>query len=362
MDVTDFLPRFGIAPRGIIHVGANYGQEFGNYRDSTSDLVIYIEPIEEAFLALKDLVEQEPGHKAIKAVCSNKDGEKISFNVASNGGQSSSILGLGNHSLLYPEITYIKTEEMETTKLDTLISKEFPNEEFNVLVVDTQGADLMVLEGSECLLEELEAVFVEVSEIPLYEGGCTWPEISDFLAKFGFSLKNINISSKHWGNALFVKNSAIFSWTAAPEFLEVEGENLAAGKMVTQSSIFGEGFVAENVTNGVRDGTASNHTKLEDSPWLQIDLEEEFTVNKVVIYNRLDSGRERAYSFELYCSNEGDEWVKLFSQNGKKFGGIDGNPAVVDLSGVVTRMIRIQLAEKNYLHLDEVEIYGERPN
>ena len=74
---------------------------------------------------------------------------------------------------------------METKRLDTLISKEFHKEDFNVLVVDAQGADLMVLEGSERLLEDLEVVFVEVSEIPLYEGGCTWPEVSDFLEKFG---------------------------------------------------------------------------------------------------------------------------------------------------------------------------------
>lgn len=100
------LLKFGIRPRGIIHVGANYGQEFDAYRSSLAETVLYIEPISGVFESLRDKVEQEPGHHAIRAVCSDKSGEVVTFNIASNSGQSSSILELGNHAKLYPNIVY----------------------------------------------------------------------------------------------------------------------------------------------------------------------------------------------------------------------------------------------------------------
>ncbi|QFU74440.1 FkbM family methyltransferase [Halioglobus maricola] len=202
---------FGVTPRGIIHVGANTGQEFEVYRSSEARHVVYVEPISTVYKKLKEKVEQQPGHVALQAVCSDVSGEKVSFNISSNNGESSSMLGLGNHGKLYPGIKYVGSEEHITTQLDQLLADRWQDADFNVLVVDTQGADLKVLQGASRLLDTLEVVYVEIAEIRLYEGGCVWTEIFELLSDKGFSMKNMYINPKHWGNALFIKASAAHS-------------------------------------------------------------------------------------------------------------------------------------------------------
>jgi len=109
MGVTDvhaltLMDKFGVLTRGIIHVGASWGQEFPAYRDSTAKTVLYIEPIDDIFDRLKANVSGTEGHHAIHALCSNRTGQKVNFNIANNGGESSSILPLGNHAELLPHV------------------------------------------------------------------------------------------------------------------------------------------------------------------------------------------------------------------------------------------------------------------
>jgi hypothetical protein len=40
MEALQLLSSFGVSPTGIIHVGANYGQEFEAYRDSGAKTVV----------------------------------------------------------------------------------------------------------------------------------------------------------------------------------------------------------------------------------------------------------------------------------------------------------------------------------
>jgi len=97
MHALTLMEKFGVLTRGIIHVGASWGQEYRAYRDSGAKTVLYIEPIDEIFERLKANVSGTEGHHAIRALCSNLSGQKVNFNIASNGGESSSILPLGNH-------------------------------------------------------------------------------------------------------------------------------------------------------------------------------------------------------------------------------------------------------------------------
>ena len=51
----------------------------------------------------------------------------------------------------------------------------------DLLVVDVQGAELLVLKGGLSVLAAAKAVIVEVSRKPYYEGGVLYPELRDFL-------------------------------------------------------------------------------------------------------------------------------------------------------------------------------------
>lgn len=160
----------------------------------------------------------------------------------------------------------------------------------------------------------------------------------------------------HWAN-----NS---EWTrqpaAAPTSAPASGgavRNLALGRPAQMSSDYGLGPPAGGVDGKIQ-GSFGFHTKEEPNPWFQVDLGGAFTLTEARIYNRLDCCSERARTLRVLLSSDGANWRLAYAHNGTIFGGQDGRPLVVNLQGTSARYVRLQLAETNYLHLDEVEIYG----
>ena len=70
-------------------------------------------------------------------------------------------------------------------------------------------------------------------------------------------------------------------------------ENLALGKKATQSSVDYDGKAALAV-DGNTDGhyfnaKSTTHTKKENDPWWEVDLKQELSVDRIVVWNRTDS-------------------------------------------------------------------------
>jgi len=136
--------------------------------------------------------------------------------------------------------------------------------------------------------------------------------------------------------------------------------NLALNKPARQSSTYSASTVddAQGAVNGVKNGSFGFHTNQEPNPWWQVDLQTVSTLNEIRILNRINCCSERARTIQVLLSNDGSSWRRVYSHDGSIFGGFDGKPLVVDLKGAPARYVRLQLNETNYLHLDEVEIYG----
>lgn len=79
-------------PRGILQVGASYGQELDAFREAKIKAVILVEPLPEPFVHIAEQCKKLPGFIAVNALCSDAAGQPHQFYVSSNGGQSSSIL------------------------------------------------------------------------------------------------------------------------------------------------------------------------------------------------------------------------------------------------------------------------------
>ena len=361
MEALPLLNEYGILPKGIIHVGANDGREFEAYRAWNPEIAVYIEPISSVYAKLKAKVEQEKNHIAVRALCSSSCGELINFKIASNAGESSSIFDLGNHGILYPFISYVDHEQIVTSTLDSIIAKDFSSNKFNFLAIDVQGAELLVLKGATETLKMIDAVYLEVSELPIYEGGCTWREIDSFLSPFGFSLKFMNLTPRMWGNALYIKNSSFFS-PLRVNAIERPGVNVALNKPATQSSLSQHSRPndAQGAVNGVINGRFGFHTGFEMRPWWQVDLGEVVPIEEVLIFNRCDQCSARAYSFILKIATEPGAFEEVYAQGGKAFGGAIGHPARIHLHGTAARYIRVELPEEGALHLDEVEVYASQ--
>ncbi|MGA2502427.1 MAG: hypothetical protein ABSH20_32195, partial [Tepidisphaeraceae bacterium] len=100
---------------------------------------------------------------------------------------------------------------------------------------------------------------------------------------------------------------------------------------------------AAGAVDGVKDGKWGFHTSLEPSPWWQVDLGRSVPLERALIFN-----------------DDAKTWREVYRHDGRTFGGVtDGNPLAVPLKGDAARFLRIQLPGTEYLHLDEVEVYGK---
>ena len=106
--------------RGIVHVGANTGQEAAQYDRNGLD-VIWIEPIGDVFARLQANIALYPRQRAFNALITDKDGGRYTFHVANNDGSSSSILEFGDHKDIFPDIKYVRELSLEGVTLATLV-------------------------------------------------------------------------------------------------------------------------------------------------------------------------------------------------------------------------------------------------
>lgn len=209
--LTTYIKANEVDVKGIIHVGANTAQEMEEYINLGDIEVIYIDPIGKMIEIIKNKISAHnlKNHMAVQACCSNISGDLVTFHVASNNGESSSMLELGTHGKLHPDIQYEESFEIKTITLDDLLQDTLSKLSANVLVIDTQGADLKVLQGSEKILNKIDAIYIEVSDLPVYEGGATFDEIYHFLTSRKYFCHSVNIKKIGYGNAFFVRNTII---------------------------------------------------------------------------------------------------------------------------------------------------------
>ncbi len=137
--------------------------------------------------------------------------------------------------------------------------------------------------------------------------------------------------------------------------------NLALDRPASQSSgLEGSAPTPQGGVDGVKNGMFGFHTEFELQPWWMVDLGEATIFDEVVIYNRLDAGCQNcARSLVVLVSVDGESWTTLYVHDGTIFGGIDGFPLRIRREGCIARFVRIKLSDRQYLHLDEIEIYRD---
>ena len=121
---------------------------------------------------------------------------------------SGSLLEPTVHKINHPEVTFHTDKRffVFTSTLD-LWCRSMSLEKIDLLWIDVQGAELLVFKGAEEVLQKTEYIYVEVSEVPLYEGGAAYSELKKLLGDVGFKLKQEYIPNSliREGNALFHK-------------------------------------------------------------------------------------------------------------------------------------------------------------
>jgi FkbM family methyltransferase len=162
---------------------------------------------------LKEKTDAYPGYRAVQALCTDEDGRRFKFHVASNGGQSSSVFEPDLHLKAHPGVVFENTIEISSVTLDSLmdsLQKETPDEPlpvYDLLCMDTQGCELLVLKGAQKTLKNVRAVWTEVSWTELYKGGVLLNELSAYLEQMGFIMVGLSMNRNLWGDALFIRRN-----------------------------------------------------------------------------------------------------------------------------------------------------------
>ncbi len=116
---------------------------------------------------------------------------------------------------------------------------------------------------------------------------------------------------------------------------------------------------AAGACDGMIDGTYGFHTNQDQEPWWHVDLGQEEPLTRIVIYNRGDGASERAARLSVLLSNDGHQWEQIYQHGGSPFLGFaDQQPLLIPVDGRSARFVRVQLPGRQFLHLEEVEVYG----
>jgi FkbM family methyltransferase len=210
IDFKYLFKKYNISAKGVIHIGASSGQEVDAYYSNGIERSIWIEALPDVYKDLVKRISKYPNAKAFNSCISDKDGEIVSFNVANNEGQSSSLLPFGTHSKEHPTVKFTHAIEMVTRKIDTLFhGAKIKPEDYTFLNIDLQGAELMALKGMGKYLETIEYAYIEINKAELYKGCPLVEEIDEYLLPYGLKRVETKWTDWGWGDGFYIKETAL---------------------------------------------------------------------------------------------------------------------------------------------------------
>jgi FkbM family methyltransferase len=118
--------------------------------------VFWVEPIPDVYEILCQNIRDLPRQRAAQALLLDRDGVKVKLNIANNEGASSSVMSLKKHQELWPSVAYVDAIELLSSTLVTLVDQcQLCLDDYDSLVLDTQGSELLILKGSVPLLSKI---------------------------------------------------------------------------------------------------------------------------------------------------------------------------------------------------------------
>jgi FkbM family methyltransferase len=203
INFTNLRRKYNMNIKGIIHIGAHYGEEIQEYVDNGIQEITVFEPLLKNFEILSErLKDVNANLQGYQVALGSKEGTAVMY-LSSNEAQSSSILKPKEHLEHHPDVTFNGTEEVEVKLLDN-----FDLGGSNFINMDVQGYELEVLKGSTETLKKIDYVYCEVNRGEMYEGNAMIDDIDEYLNDYGFERVETHWPETwyKWGDALYIKN------------------------------------------------------------------------------------------------------------------------------------------------------------
>lgn len=208
MSIADCLRTYEVPRRGIIHVGAGFCEEGAMYKELGFERVIWVEALPDE-QERRQAAAAELGQTLILAALDDRPRRGVDFHVMSNS-YSSSLLPLGTHQKLYPEVLEDRVIQIDTVSGEAFLRDHPEAAACNVLMIDVQGAELRVLQGFRYEITRFDCVFSEVYLDEVYDGCGKLEDADFFLSRYGFLRVETWIKPHEgWGDAFWIKKSLL---------------------------------------------------------------------------------------------------------------------------------------------------------
>jgi FkbM family methyltransferase len=197
-----------IRPDGVIDVGANRGQFSLVCRLALPGVpVCAFEPIPKEAMTFRRVHHASyPLITLIESALGNNSGEATLH--LSKAADSSSLLPIGiEQKAIFPQTEEIGTLNVSVHRLDDFFYRWEPFSRL-LLKIDVQGFELSVLSGAIKTLQSCAYVYVECSEIPLYDGQALRAEVQSFLENHGFNYSRS--FNAHWFRGRLIQADYLF--------------------------------------------------------------------------------------------------------------------------------------------------------
>lgn len=205
IDLLQIRDKYNICPKTVLHVGAHRAEELNLYKRLFVQNVYWVEANRNLAAELKGLefLRDMPNNKVFCEVVGERDDDTVIFHT-SNNNQSSSILELGEHSSLFPDVVYTGAEARQTKTISSILA-EVENPKIDFLNLDIQGAELLALKGFK-ELADVQFVYTEINSREVYKGCALVEQIDEYLSPFGFIRAETAFWNDHpWGDALYLR-------------------------------------------------------------------------------------------------------------------------------------------------------------
>jgi FkbM family methyltransferase len=196
----------------ILDIGANSGQYAAGLRAAGFEgHIVSFEPLAGPFSRLEHKASGDPLWECRRCALGDSDGS-ISINVAGNSGESSSVLPmLKTHQEAFPPANYVSTEEVPIRQLDSVATEILGPTDVAFLKIDVQGFEKQVLAGgSSTVNNHCVGMQLELSFLPLYEGGMLIREALDIAYSLGFTLTGLSPCFTDMRNGRTLQADGIF--------------------------------------------------------------------------------------------------------------------------------------------------------
>jgi FkbM family methyltransferase len=202
---SNLLEKYNMNIRGVIHIGAHYGEEVKDYIDLNIKNLVFFEPLSNTLQILEDNLSKyaDKSHIQIFPYALGNEETDVEMYVSDHGGMCSSIL---KPKIVLEQYPGIKFPKKETVKMIRLDDAEIDIADYNFMNIDVQGYELEVLRGSEHTLKNIDYVYTEINVAEVYEDAPHVDKLDEFLSTYGFSRVETDLSGTTWGDAFYIKN------------------------------------------------------------------------------------------------------------------------------------------------------------